>query len=124
MSVDCSWRRATQVPAVLGVKESLSAAVWISRGKDAPAPMTYRGLLDPSWRFHARLWPTQTTSYTVGMLHSRFLSLLRQARALVQSHLDHLLRACLVAGVDLQVVAVMVFIKSLAILMASYGWFC
>lgn len=57
-------------------QESIAAAVWASRGKSAPPSLTYRG----------------------------FLSLLRRAHALVQSHLDGLLRACLVAGVDLQVV--------------------
>ena len=41
--------------------------------------------------------------WIVFALKSRFLSLLRRAHALVQSHLDGLLRACLVAGVDLQV---------------------
>ncbi|CAE7235276.1 unnamed protein product [Symbiodinium sp. CCMP2592] len=57
-------------------QESIAAAVWASRGKSAQPSLTYRG----------------------------FLSLLRRAHALVQSHLDGLLRACLVAGADLQVV--------------------
>jgi len=70
-------RLAPQVAGpILEWQESIAAAVCASKGRDSVAALTYR----------------------------QFLSLLQQARGLVQTHLDGLLRACLLAGADLKVV--------------------